>query len=672
MAGRSENQPPRVLLDAAQGAAEQPVRILDESHGNVVVENATATPVSLLIDDTFGNDAAVYGRLADGAGEMGLVKRGANTVSLRMQDADYTGSTRIEGGTLRVAGARFRTARYVRFKPNEYCGKDVYDYNWGMNEFQLLTIADGEWKVVPFPQGTDISSPRGFHDSLTKANLIDGNTATRCLVKSYNDTDANQYPAVTFAMGQDVTFAGYRWYTPYGGGAADLNRIPTSWTLELSVDGTTWETVDTRHDPYSAGGETASRLRGPYALGGEFSGAAFQSFPESLLYSADELASRTSTLKSRYFRFAPYEIRNNATTYGTGWQIIEFSIFTNGVRVAWPSGASATSVSAHTGSYAPGNAVNNSTANNSADRFLCSVLPNDLIIDAGQALAFDAYGFTYGTATSARQPVSWNLYVSEDGSTWHLADNRNDMRSQLADAQYSECGPFDIGPQMRHLASCGNAIGDASSVVVNGDAVLEFNTDYEVFGPLSGSGRLVFDGNSCAETHVPSGLSSSYSGTLAGVGTLVKGGKGSLSIGGEVNLRGTLRVKDGTLLLDDAAIAQLNGLSLSGGRLEGDGTVAAGAPLHVDFAGGAYLGTIKGIGALTVSGNVVYAVPESLSQPFTQTLFTYDSIDESSAAALRNGVPEREVPPALQPTISVGAGSCRISYGQKGLVVIIR
>ena len=665
-------KPPRVLLDATQGAAEQPVKITDAQHAALSVENATATPVSMLVDDTFGDDSAVYGRLADGSGAMGLVKRGSNAVSLRMQDADYTGATRVEGGTLCVAGARFKTARYVRFKPNEYSGKDVYDYNWGMNEFQLLTVADGKWKVVPFPQGTDITSPRGFHASLTQANLIDGNTATRCLVKSYNDTDVNKYPAVTFAMGQDVSFAGYRWYTPYGGGDADLNRVPTDWTLEVSHDGTNWETVDSRNDPYSSDGETASRLRGPYALGGEFSESAFPSIPDSLLYSADEHASRTSTLKSRYFRFAPYEIRNNATTYGTGWQIIEFSIFTNGVRVAWPSGATASSVSAYTGAYAPGNAINNQMADSSSDRFLCSVLPNDLIIDAGEALAFDSYGFTYGTATSARQPVSWNLYVSEDGVTWHLVDNRNDMRNQLTDAHYTECGPFNIGLQMRHLAAGGNAIGDASPVFVNGNAVLEFNTDYEVFGPLSGSGRLSFVRNSCAETRVPSGASSSYSGKLAGSGTLVKGGEGSLTIDGEVDLNGTLCVKKGTLNLNGAFLTQLNVLSLEGGRLEGSGTVAAGEPLQIDFEGGAYLGTIKNIGALTVTGNVVYAVPEGLSHPFAQTLFKYDSIDETSAAALRNGVPERDVPTALQPIITVSPTSCRISYGQIGFKFILR
>ena len=672
VADRFAKPSPCVLLDATQGAAEQPVRIMDGAQGNIVVKNATATPVSMLVDDTFGNDAAVYGRLSDGAGEMGLVKRGSNTVSLRMQDADYTGATRIENGTLHIAGARFRTARYVRFKPNEYSGKDVYDYNWGMNEFQLLTIADGEWKVVPFPQDTGISSPRGFHDSLTKANLIDGNTATRCLVKSYNDTDVNRYPAVTFAFGEDVTFAGYRWYTPYGGGAADLNRIPTGWILEVSIDGTNWETVDTRSDPYSAGGETTSRLRGPYALGGEFAGTMFPALPDGLLHASDEHASRTSTLKSRYFRFAPYEIRDNATTYGTGWQIIEFSIFTNGVRVAWPNGATASSYSAYTGSYVPGNAINNQTANSSADRFLCSVLPNDLIIDAGQALVFDAYGFTYGTATSARQPVSWNLYVSEDGVTWHLADNRNDMRSQLADAQYAECGPFSISSRTRHSASCGNAIGDSSSVIVNDSAVLEFNTDYEVFGPLSGSGQISFVGNSCAETRIPSGAASSYSGTVTGMGTLIKGGEGSLSIDGEVNLNGALRVDGGTLQLNDATITQLNSLSLVGGRLVGCGTKTAGTPLHVDFASGAYLGTIKGIGALTVSGNVVYAVPDGLSQPFSKTLFTFDSIDEASAAALRNGVLEHDVPAALRPTVTVTSRSCRISYGRSGLMIILQ
>ena len=107
-------------------------------------------------------------------------------------------------------------------------------------------------------------------------------------------------------------------------------------------------------------------------------------------------------------------------------------------------------------------------------------------------------------------------------------------------------------------------------------------------------------------------------------------------------------------------------------RLEGNGTVAAGAPLQIDFEGGSYLGTIRNIGALTVTGNVVYAVPEGLAHPFAQTLFKYDSIDETSAAALRNGVPEGDVPTALQPIITVSPKSCRISYGQIGFKIILR
>ena len=215
-------------------------------------------------------------------------------------------------------------------------------------------------------------------------------------------------------------------------------------------------------------------------------------------------------------------------------------------------------------------------------------------------------------------------------------------------------------------------IGDASPVFVNGNAVLEFNTDYEVFGPLSGSGRLSFIGNSCAETHIPSGTSSAYSGRLAGSGTLVKGGDGSLSIGGEVDLNGTLCVEKGMLQLNNATITQLDGVSLVGGRLEGRGTVSTGGSLHVDFAGGAYFGTIKGIGALSVSGDVVYAVPEGLTRPVSRTLFTYDSIDETSAAALRNGVPESNVPDSLQPVVTVTSKYCRISYGQVGFKMTIR
>ena len=668
----------RVLLDAERGAAEQPARIIHAGQANISIENGTGTPVALLLDESYEDGAILYGRLADGAGKMGLVKRGVNRLTLNMQDAAYTGETRIEAGTLRVVGAippSACTARYLRFTPSAYSGTDNNGYNWGMNDFQLLA-ADGT--VVPIPAGTTLSSTYGFHATANAANMIDGNISTRCLVMSKSGSQVTKFPFVTFDFGIPVTFSGYRWYTPHGNDA-DKNRVSTQWTLEASLDGTVWDTVDARTDPYSPsqyGSGNAGQLRGPYALEGESAGTvdSLHTLPAAFFAETDERVARNTVLKARYFRFAPYEIRTNTGTYSYGWQIAEFSLFKDGERIPWTAAATASSVSApFSDATGPANAINNNLEKSGNNRFFSRTMPNDLIIDAGEAVTFDAYGFVYGPNTPERQPVSWDLFISGDGETWHRIDNRNNLRAELTASDFTTCGPFSIADRFPLLsAGPGNALGDASPVTIAANAALELKTGHEVFGPLSGDGMLALLSNACADINVPAETAARFDGSVSGQGILAKSGAGTQALTGTSDFQGELRVYEGTLSLDQVALDGVNTLTLKGGSLNGTGATLSGQTLDVAFSGGTYLGTMTGIGTLSVTGDVVYAVPEGLDRPFHKVLFTYDAIDSASADALRQGIPEHPLPQSLQLYISVTEHACKLSYGYEGTVIILK
>lgn len=442
-------QPARILLSSERGGpAAQPVRVT-ATNAHVSIENAGTQPVSVLVDDAAPQP--LRGRLADGKGPLGLVKRGTGTFTLGTADSANTGPTAVEAGTLRVCGplgaGRPVSARYLRIWPKKNSGGHDYNgtgFNWGMNDFQLL---DADGARIAFPEGTTVTAENGFLQSSPGASLIDGDVTTRCLVANTAQEAADKTGAcawVVIDMQAAVSFSGYRWYTPHGN-TADGARVPVEWTLETSDDGADWTTVDTANDPYTlAYGDESSKvgfLRGPYALRGASDGVqSLVTLPAAFLAGATARTTRAPALKARYFRFQPHETYDPThSNVSYGWMVSEFALFRNGERLDWPEGTTPTLFGGglNTGNGSALEKICNNATSGSLDlakleRVFVTQMPSYVVLDAGEGneLTFDAYGF-YSAANGGRDervPTAWTFSVSEDGRTWYVVDEQVGQR----------------------------------------------------------------------------------------------------------------------------------------------------------------------------------------------------------------------------------------------------
>lgn len=662
--------PARILLSSERGGpAAQPVRVT-ATNAHVSIENAGAQPVSVLVDDAAPQP--LRGRLADGKGPLGLVKRGTGTFTLATADSANTGPTAVEAGTLRVCGplgaGRPVSARYLRIWPKRNNGghdNNGTGYNWGMNDFQLL---DADGTRIAFPEGTAVTAENGFLLSSPGASLIDGDVTTRCLVANTAQEAADKTGAcawVVIDMQAAVSFSGYRWYTPHGN-RADQARVPVEWTLETSDDGTDWATVDTANDPYTlAYGDESSKvgfLRGPYALRGASDGVqSLVTLPAAFLAGATARTTRAPALKARYFRFQPHETYD--PTYSNvsyGWMVSEFALFRNGERLDWPEGTTPTLFG---GGLNTGNGsalekiCNNATSGSlelaKLERVFVTQMPSYVVLDAGEGneLTFDAYGF-YSAANGGRDervPTAWTFSVSEDGRTWYVVDEQVGQR-EIVKGDYALQGPWSVADRYPLLAatSATDALGDASPVALAAGATLALDSDYEKFGTLSGAGTLRLCNGAVGEVNL------CRNGVFAGTVT----GKGTLAVCGVAT-----QTLDGATL--DVARLELNGGTVAG-------TAARSGDMVVAFNGGAWSGSLSVAGTFTATGTPVFALPETVPNGFRQTLFAYESLSEEAAASLAAAEIRGEPPKGLKAKVRVGAKSCVLSVAADGTVLFFR
>ena len=669
-----------VLLDATRGPAAQRVPLKwPTAQVNFTFGNAGETPAALLADDSTTD--TLRGRLADVNGPMGLVKRGTGTVTTEMQDASNTGVTAVEAGRLRVVGPRRNgmtvSAHYLRIAPTQVKGgkdyKDSSSFNWGMNDFQLL---DANGNVVAWPSDKKISAPSGAHSSSTLANLIDAKDTTRCLVYNYGKSNqSSELPPVTISSVTGFTFSGYRWYTPHGNGA-DANRTPVSMKLEISDDGTNWTTVDVRAVPWVEdngpwGGSTSGLLRGSFGLSGESTGTdTLYTLPSEYFVAGTARDSYAPALTARYFRFEPFSTldpTDEDTAYG--WMVSEFSLFRNGARIDWPDGTAnrvtivggtiSHSNNSHENRFANNLMDDPNHGNNTATLERCFVLrsPSYAQVDAGENVAFDAYGFwsAAGGSSVARLPTGWRVWISQDGSSWELLDARADMDDELTPANYTLQGPWNVTrkfPLLNANNGASNALGDESPVAISASATLEIAADYEKFGTLSGAGTLELMLGATAEINaVPA--EGAFSGTVAGQGTLVVSGVA-------------------TQTFANASLAGVATLEVNGGVVAG--TVSAPGALAVSFGGGTWFGELSAGGALTVTGAPVIGLPSNPGAAYRKTLFTYDSIDATSATALASATfdPSVTLPKGLKARVMVSETACVLTIAADGTVIVFR
>ena len=90
--------------------------------------------------------------------------------------------------------------------------------------------------------------------------------------------------------------------------------------------------------------------------------------------------------------------------------------------------------------------------------------------------------------------------------------------------------------------------------------------------------------------------------------------------------------------------------------------------------GGTWFGKLAAGGALTVTGAPVIGLPSDPGTAFRKTLFTYASIDATSAAALAAATFDTsvELPKGLKPRVNVGATSCVLTVTADGTLMIFR
>ncbi len=671
----SRDKMSRILLSSERGGQAEQVVMYTATNANVSVENAGTQPVAVLLDDTFPSDAPLYGRLADGNGPLGLVKRGSGTRTLETQDAAYTGPTEIHAGTLKVAGPRRSmrtvTAHYLRITPLEVKGGkgwcDQYKYNWGMNEFQLL---DASGNVVAWPSDKQLFFDNDGAGANGPNNLIDGNITTRCLVYNVGQsTTSPVLPPVTISSATGFTFSGYRWYTPHGN-SADENRTPVALKLEISDDGTNWTAVDVRQVPWEADSTAYASgkpgiLRGPFDLSGESSGVGtLYTIPSEFFADTTARSTRAPALKSRYFRFTPHATWDPTTDQNCyGWQVSEFSLYRDGERLDWPAGTTPRLVGGtmHTENGSAlskfcDNVITGGTDNATLHRCFVRTMPSSVTVDAGEEVTFDAYTFfsAAGGCYWNRIPTAWTLAVSTNGTDWLDVDSRVVSPSDLTKATYTQQGLYSVGDvyPLLDATTARNSLGDESPVTIDSGATLMIAADYEKFGTLTGAGTLELVGGATAEINaIPA--EDAFSGTVSGAGALVVSGVA-------------------TQAFDNATLSGVETLEVNGGVV--DGTASAPGALAVSFGGGTWFGELSAGGALTVTGAPVIGLPADPGASFRKTLFTYTSIDAASAGALAASTfdPSVALPKNLKPRLSISATSCVLTVAADGTIVIFR
>jgi hypothetical protein len=144
------------------------------------------------------------------------------------------------------------------------------------------------------------------------------------------------------------------------------------------------------------------------------------------------------------YRYIKWQITKRRNT-GTGCrhfgletyciQASEFKLLLNGSEVTWPGAG----VDNPGGSWPAGTEVPwNMTDNDLSTKWLDWNFDTDggdpqtgssiLLIDVGSGNSVTFDGYKWGTANDApeRDPISWNLYGSNNGTTWTLLDTRND------------------------------------------------------------------------------------------------------------------------------------------------------------------------------------------------------------------------------------------------------
>lgn len=191
----------------------------------------------------------------------------------------------------------------------------------------------------------------------------------------------------------------------------------------------------------------------------------------------------------RYFRFVPVAVRA-----GTTVQLAEFQLMKNGTRLA------STTATNPGGSNAPAATEGAQKANDdlTTTKWL-DFNRQPLVLDFGVPIVADGYRFATANDADSRDPVSWRIEGSHDGSYWRVLDERANFATPTQRFTYiaTLALPF-VGDSSGTLAAPGiiHFTASSASLVAGQSATLSWSVNGAAGATISpGNGSVAASGS---------------------------------------------------------------------------------------------------------------------------------------------------------------------------------
>ncbi|MFC5703157.1 carbohydrate binding domain-containing protein [Cohnella faecalis] len=211
-----------------------------------------------------------------------------------------------------------------------------------------------------------------------KENAFDNNLYAKWLVNSSTAWIEYHFPGAAAYAINSYTLTSANDYS---------ERDPKNWTLKGSNDGTNWTLLDTRtNENFSRRFDTRTY---------EF----------------------TNATSYKHYRF---DFENHS---GGALQVAEIKLFDGSTRT-YSAIQPTVTVS---GENTPNEGKGNLTDDNSRTKWLTFSATGWVRLDYGQAITLDGYALISGNDAPERDPKSWTLKGSNDGSTWTTIDSQSNV-----------------------------------------------------------------------------------------------------------------------------------------------------------------------------------------------------------------------------------------------------
>ena len=248
----------------------------------------------------------------------------------------------------------------------------------------------------------------------------------------YIDTDGKLnfgvYNGTTFIITSPDSYADNYWYYAVGTYGNQLMKLYVNGVLvgSLSV---------AQAQPYTGWWRVAGSTLGGWNKGnnGTFAGRIGPVHAYTKALTAEEVLSNYNTFKSRFYitsssseanyRYLKWIVTKRKSSAVDSIQVADFEVSLNGTRVNWGAGATATNPSgSNPANEGPSNILDNNSATKWLDfNFSASATAtglSTLIIDNTSLIKFNSYRWRTANDVDGRDPISWTLQGSNDGTAY--------------------------------------------------------------------------------------------------------------------------------------------------------------------------------------------------------------------------------------------------------------